>query len=85
MSQMNDQEKLRFLLTHWVSHNGEHAAEYKSWAERFEESGQDEAVAELMAAIQGMDSVNRHLLTALNLLGGPVEQGGGGHHHSHHH
>ena len=85
MNQMSDQEKLRFLLSHWVSHNGEHAAEYKSWADRFEESGQDEAVAELRAAIQGMDSVNRHLLTALNLLGGPVEQDGGGHHHSHHH
>lgn len=85
MSQMSDQEKLRFLLSHWVSHNGEHAAEYKSWADRFEESGQEEAVAELTAAIQGMDSVNRHLLAALNLLGGSVEQDGGDPHHSHHH
>ena len=81
MSQMNDQEKLRFLLNHWVSHNNEHAAEYKSWADRFKESGQKEAVAELIAAIEGMDLVNRHLLTALNLLGGPVEQGDKGHHH----
>ena len=36
MSQMTDQEKLRILLSHWIDHNGEHAAEYKDWVVRLE-------------------------------------------------
>ena len=85
MSQMTDQEKLRFLLSHWISHNGEHAAEYNGWADRFEKIGPAEAVAELKAAIEGLDSVNRHLLKALDMLGGPVDKDEEGHDHTHHH
>ena len=86
MSSMNDQEKLRFLLSHWVKHNGEHAQEYKQWAERTESLGSKEAGLKINAAIEEMSVVNDHLTQALELLGGPLEH----HHHedhdhSHHH
>lgn len=86
MSSMNDQEKLRFLLSHWVKHNGEHAQEYKQWAEHTESLGSKEAGLKINAAIEEMSVVNDHLIQALELLGGPLEH----HHHedhdhSHHH
>ena len=83
MNQMTDQEKLRFLLSHWISHNGEHAAEYRGWADRFETTGPAGTVTELKAAIEGMDTVNGHLLKALEVLGGPVDQTDDGHNHGH--
>ncbi len=82
---MNDQEKLRFLLSHWINHNGEHAAEYHKWIDIAEEFGQKDAVLELKEAIKQMDSVNHHLLAAQELLGGPIKDDSGDHSHPHHH
>ena len=31
---MDDADKLRMLLPHWIEHNGEHAEEFRAWAER---------------------------------------------------
>ena len=31
---MDETEKLRKLLSHWVEHNSEHALIYKGWAEK---------------------------------------------------
>jgi nickel/cobalt exporter len=31
---MSDVEKLGMLLPHWIEHNGEHAEEFRAWAER---------------------------------------------------
>ncbi|HHN94294.1 MAG TPA: hypothetical protein ENK17_05955 [Anaerolineae bacterium] len=31
---MDDRAKLRVLLPHWIEHNGEHAEEFRKWAER---------------------------------------------------
>jgi len=31
---MDETEKLRRLLSHWVEHNSEHALIYKGWAEK---------------------------------------------------
>ena len=30
---MNEIEKLRVLIPHWVEHNNEHAQEFRDWAE----------------------------------------------------
>jgi len=70
---MNDQEKLRVLLVHWVEHNLEHAQEFRQWARRAEESGSEEAASKLEAAAQEMKVLNNSLQTALELLGGPLE------------
>jgi len=70
---MNDLEKLRVLLVHWVEHNLEHAQEFRQWARRAEESGSEEAASKLEAAAQEMKVLNNSLQTALDLLGGPLE------------
>ncbi len=70
---MNDLEKLRVLLVHWVEHNLEHAQEFRQWARRAEESGSEEAASKLEAAAQEMKVLNNSLQTALELLGGPLE------------
>jgi hypothetical protein len=31
---MDETEKLRRLLSHWIEHNSEHALIYKGWAEK---------------------------------------------------
>ena len=76
---MEDQEKLRVLLVHWVKHNREHAEEFGQWARRAVELGFKEAASELEAAVQEMKVVNSRLLTASDILGGSLE-----HHHCDH-
>ena len=85
MSSITDHEKLRILLSHWVSHNGEHAKEYKLWAERAENFGSKEAISKINAAVEEMSTVNNHLMDALKLLGGSLEHHHKDHDHSHHH
>ena len=85
MGHLTDQEKLRILLSHWIDHNGEHAAEYKDWVVRLGATIPAGAVTALQVAVKGMDVVNRCLSKALDVLGGPVDHAGGSHDHSHHH
>jgi hypothetical protein len=62
---MNEIEKLRMLIPHWIEHNDEHAEEYRRWAEDVNETR-----AELLTAIEALESVNRSLGVALERLGG---------------
>lgn len=65
---MNEAEKLRILLPHWIEHNGEHAAEFRAYAER-SSTVQDS----LMAAAALLEQANNQLEDALRELGGPLE------------
>jgi hypothetical protein len=69
---MNEIEKLRVLLPHWIEHNGEHAAEFRDHAE-WSGGVKDK----LLAAAQLLDEASARLEEALNELGGPLE-----HHHA---
>ena len=71
---MNNREKLRVLLAHWVNHNLEHAQEFRLWARRAEEFGSGAAASKLEAAAQEMKVLNSSLQSALELLGGPIEE-----------
>ena len=42
---MNEVEKLRVLIPHWIEHNQEHAAEFRHWVEQA-----GEAAPEILAA-----------------------------------
>ncbi len=72
---MNDREKLRVLLPHWIEHNGEHADEFRQWADRAES-----ATELILAAARLVEEANERLEEALKTLGGPLE-----HHHGHDH
>jgi len=70
---MNEVEKLRVLIPHWIEHNNEHAEEFQRWAQ-----SSDKAAPDLLAAAEAMQQVNRALSTALEKLGGALH-----HHHDH--
>ena len=72
---MNEQEKLRVLIPHWIEHNEEHADEFRRWAEQA-----GEATADVLAAAEGMARINMSLTEALEKLGGPLISD-----HYHHH
>ena len=65
---MNEVDKLRVLIPHWIEHNEEHAGEFRRWAE---EAGD---------AADFMSRVNQSLAVALDKLGGALPLS----HHEHH-
>jgi hypothetical protein len=65
---MDETQKLRMLLPHWIEHNGEHAAEFRAYAER-----SDTAREPLGDAARLMEETNARLSAALAVLGGPLE------------
>lgn len=72
---MKDTDKLRVLLSHWIEHNEEHAAEFLRWTKSAGPAQDD-----VREAAETMKTVNRHLSAALEKLGGFLE-----HPHSHDH
>jgi len=77
---MNDIEKLRSLIPHWIDHNHEHADEYLKWAEKA-----GEASRFIKEAAAALDKVNWSLKQAVDEIGGPVEYDHHPHKHHHHH
>ena len=47
---MDDLEKLKRLLPHWMKHNEEHTKTYKEWADKMSSLGKEE-LAEVLEAI----------------------------------
>ena len=69
---MDEIEKLRVLLLHWIEHNGEHAYEFRRYAPRAGVAG-----GKLLEAARLLAEANTRLSAALDELGGPLE-----HHHA---
>ena len=82
---MDNLEKLRILLQHWIEHNGGHVAEFAKWQTVMNTEGKDDVAAYLGEAIRQMGKVSGALAEALKDCGGPSESGGEDHHHHHHH
>jgi FtsZ-binding cell division protein ZapB len=61
-------EKLRILLPHWIEHNAEHAAEFRSWAGRVAPSRE-----QIESAARHLEAANEALQEALEQLGGPLK------------
>jgi hypothetical protein len=64
---MNELDKLRVLLGHWMEHNEEHAGEFRRWADQA-----GPAVPDMLAAVERMGQVNQALAAALVKLGGAI-------------
>lgn len=69
---MNEREKLRVLIPHWIEHNQEHAGEFRRWAE-----AAGDLAPEILAAAEAMNIANQSLAAALEKLGGALDH----HHH----
>jgi len=81
---MNDIDKLRVLLPHWIEHNVGHGQEFVNWSELLEKNSQNEIAALLKKAHSHLMDADTVLKEALQISGGPLEDGHGHHHHHHH-
>jgi len=88
---MNDTDKLRILLPHWIEHNQGHGQEFAQWAQKIAATGNKEAAKILDEAARALTAVDENLAKALDILGGPLREKKhehhhhDGHHHNHHH
>lgn len=62
---MDDVDRLRILLGHWIEHNSEHAEEFRRWAERVAPAREG-----LMAAARLVEQASTQLQATLEQLGG---------------
>jgi len=81
---MNDLDKVRVMLPHWIKHNQGHGAEFFQWAEKLE-AGFPEITTLLRNAAESLEEAQKSLEEVLNQAGGPVEHeschSAGEHHH----
>ena len=66
--ELTDMGKLAHLLEHWQGHNLDHAENYRSWAEKAEASGRQEAAEILRQAAEATDRMNELFAQALEKL-----------------
>jgi aminoglycoside phosphotransferase len=64
---MNEQQKLRVLIPHWIEHNQEHAQEFLTYSEVA-----GKAANHLQEAAKQMRLVDQALAAALEKLGGAL-------------
>jgi hypothetical protein len=62
---MNETEKLRVLLPHWIEHNSEHAAEFREWAERARQAEHGDAAWDVRVAAENLEAANDALEASL--------------------
>lgn len=62
---MNDGEKLKHLLHHWLEHNLEHAGVYRDWAGRVSAAGNEELSHILASLCDETKKLNRLIEEAL--------------------
>lgn len=53
----DDKTKLKTLLSYWIEHNEEHSQEFKEWAEKARQMGEEQVATEILLAVQNMDKV----------------------------
>jgi hypothetical protein len=79
---MQEIDKLRVMLPHWIEHNHGHEAEFLRWAEALAPTAP--VIADLLrTAAAALQSAQRSLNEALTKAGGPppAPRHSGGHHH----
>ncbi len=69
VSPMPEREKLVKLLEHWVSHNGDHASNYRQWAEKAAGMNLDNAARMLKEAADLTDAVSERFVKAKESIG----------------
>jgi hypothetical protein len=75
---MDEKDKLRVLIPHWIEHNKEHAKEFQDWAKNAGDAAED-----ILSAVEIMEQANLVLEKAIEKLGGPLEYDHAHHHHHH--
>jgi regulator of replication initiation timing len=65
---MEDMEKMRVRLEHWIEHNASHRVEFEKWAARLNEAGQPGVSGYMKAAAQRLEDAESCLQNALKEL-----------------
>lgn len=78
---MEDLEKLRILLPHWIEHNLGHGGEFGKWADLVGAAGEQDIAGLLKKAEAALEEADALLREALTKSGGALS----GHEHDHHH
>jgi cobalt/nickel transport system ATP-binding protein len=60
--------KLQVMLEHWIEHGDSHVENYKEWAAKASEAGEEEIAKEIHLAIDDSESVKAHLKRAKAIL-----------------
>ena len=80
---MNELEKLRVMLPHWIEHNKNHEKEFNKWVAIIS-SGKEIEVAALLkkavSSLQNIDTILSLIADKIGALKGEDSQG-----HTHHH
>ncbi len=84
---MDNVEKLRVMLQHWIEHNKGHVEEFEKWRQTMTEEGKTSLADHIAEAVKTMATVNVQLEKALDAAGGakPDDDEEHHHHHGHHH
>lgn len=81
---MDNLEKLRVLLPHWLEHNASHGQEFSHWAQLVE-GGHQEIATLLQRAAASLQAADGALREALHRAGGGSPGDEPHDHHHHHH
>ena len=65
---MEDREKLTHLLKHWIEHNQEHAAEFRQWAVKAGDIGNESVVNNILEAANQLEKADEFLSSALTAM-----------------
>ena len=65
---MNEKEKLRVLVDHWIEHNRDHADEFREWARRARDFAGEAAGDNILQAAGRLEEANEFLLRAAEEL-----------------
>ncbi|NWF94207.1 MAG: hypothetical protein HXY46_15005 [Syntrophaceae bacterium] len=65
---MDELEKLKKLVPHWMEHNDEHAETYKKWAEKASSLGKEELSGILMRLHQESRKLRRLFEEAMRTI-----------------
>jgi hypothetical protein len=61
-------KKLQMMLEHWIEHSDSHEENYREWAAKARDAGEEEIAREIHLAIDGSDEVKKHLQRAKAIL-----------------
>ncbi len=81
---MENVDKLRVLLQHWIEHNQGHAADFEKWQKIMANEDQPAIAEDIANAIKKTEEINTILAKALDSAGGKKDDDHGHHHHHHH-
>jgi hypothetical protein len=82
---MDDVQKSRIRMLHWIEHNIDHVSGYKEVAAVLEKAGYSQAADRIRKGIDSIKEANEHFEAAIIDLPDSAEEHGHSHSHDHGH